>query len=179
MIQISEHIRLQEILLQDQQKLIDLVRRVYTPIYKHLWKEENCEWYFNKFYGVDNLQKELNDADSEYYFVIYKSQNVGILKIHFNKPLEGHTKESNVYLHRIFLGYEAQGQGVGKALFSWVEKRAKEKGKSSIWLKAMDSQEQALRFYNKLGYQNIGKTSLDFELIKKDYSGMVIFWKSL
>jgi len=178
-IQISEHIRLQEILLQDQQKLIDLVRRVYTPIYKHLWNKENCEWYLNRFYSEENLEKELNELEAEYFFVIFKSQYVGILRIDYNKPLIGFSKESNVYLHRIYLGYEAQGKGIGKALFNWVEERAKEKGKDSIWLKAMDTQEQALRFYTKLGYENIGKTSLDFELIKKDFNGMIIFWKSL
>ncbi|MEJ2112856.1 MAG: GNAT family N-acetyltransferase [Flavobacteriaceae bacterium] len=179
MIQISDHIQLQNITIQDQEKLIDLVRRVYTPVYKHLWKGEDCEWYLNRFYNKENLEQELNNADSEYYFVIYKSQDVGILRIDYNKPLIGFSKESNVYFHRIYLGYEAQGKGVGKILFNWVEKRAKEKGKNSIWLKAMDTQQQALRFYTKIGYENIGKTSLDFELINKDLSGMVIFWKLL
>ena len=179
MISISEHLQLQEICLNDQSKLLNLVTRIYTPVYKHLWKKNDCSWYLNKFYGYENLQKELSEKDSEYYFVVFKSQYVGILKIHFDKPLEGYKRQSNVYLHRIFLGYEAQGKGVGKALFDWIEKKTKAKDRTSIWLKAMDTQQQALRFYTKLGYENVGKTILDFELIKKDFSGMVIFWKPL
>ena len=179
MISISEHLQLQEICLNDQSKLLNLVTRIYTPVYKHLWKKDDCSWYLNKFYGIENLKKELSEINSEYYFVIFKSQYVGILRINYNKILEGHIKDSNVYLHRIYLGIEAHGQGIGKALFDWVEKIAKEKEQSSIWLKAMDTQQQALHFYTKLGYKNIGKTRLDFDLIKKDYSGMVIFWKQL
>ena len=77
------------------------------------------------------------------------------------------------------MGSEAQGQGVGKAIFDWVEIRAKQKGENSIWLKSMDTQQQALRFYTKQGYENIGKTALDFELIKDGLNGMAIFWKPL
>ncbi|HMB99737.1 MAG TPA: GNAT family N-acetyltransferase [Flavobacteriaceae bacterium] len=179
MINISEHIQLQDILIHDQAKLEKLVDRVYKPVYKHLWKNENYHWYINRFYSKENLEKELNEPESEYYFVIYKSQDVGILRIDYNRPLIGYKKESHVYLHRIYLGTEAQGQGIGKALFDWVEQRAKEKGKSSIWLKAMDTQEQALRFYAKLGYENIGKTYLNFEQINRAFNGMIIFWKQL
>jgi GNAT superfamily N-acetyltransferase len=178
-IQIAEHIQLQEICFQDQKKLEKLVAKVYHPVYKHLWKNDDSSWYINRFYSKENLKKELSNIDAEYYFVIFKSQDVGILRIDFNRPLESHIKDSNVYLHRIYLGSEVHGKGIGKALFNWVEKRAKEKGNSSIWLKAMDTQEQALHFYTKLEYENIGKTSLDFELIKKDFSGMIIFWKQL
>jgi GNAT superfamily N-acetyltransferase len=179
MISISKNIKLQNITFKDQQKLKDLVTRVYSPVYKHLWKNDDCSWYLNRFYSKENLRKELNDIKAEYYFVIYKSSDVGILRIDYNRPLKGYKKDSNVYLHRIYLGNEAHGKGVGKAVFEWVEQQTREKGKDSIWLKCMDTQQQALRFYAKQDYENIGKTSLDFELLKKDLNGMVIFWKSL
>lgn len=179
MIIISNNIQLQKITISDQPKLMELVTRVYTPVYKHLWKGEDCNWYLNRFYSKENLRKELDEINAEYYFVIYKSQDVGILRIHYNKPLKDYPKNSNVYLHRIYLGIEVHGKGVAKALFNWVEQRAKNIGKDSIWLKCMDTQQQALRFYTKQGYEKIGTTSLDFELIKKGFNGMLIFWTTL
>jgi len=179
MTSITEDIQLRDVTYNDQPKLMELVTRVYTPVYKHLWKNEDSNWYLNRFYNKENLAKELDDVSSEYYFVIYKSRDVGILRIDYNRPLLGYKKESNVYLHRIYLGSEAHGKGVGKALFDWVEQRAKNMGKDSIWLKSMDTQQQALRFYTKQGYENIGTTHLDFEVINKDLNGMFVFWKSL
>ena len=178
MIYVSKHIQLQNISLQDQPKLMELVTRVYTPVYKHLWKNEDCNWYLNRFYSKENLQKELKE-DAEYYFVIYNSKYVGIIRIQYNKPLIGFSKKSTVYFNRIYLGSEAQGKGVAKAIFNWVELQAKRKGENSIWLKCMDSQQQALHFYTKQDYKHIGNSHLDFDILNKGLNGIYIFWKSL
>jgi ribosomal protein S18 acetylase RimI-like enzyme len=179
MISISENIQLQTITLNDQQKLFELVGNVYPPVYKHLWKKKDCNWYLNTFYSFENLQKELKEADANYFFVQYNLKPVGIFRVHFSKTIKEIQDNSSAYLHRIYLGKEVHGKGIGRLLFNWAEQQARDKGKTSIWLKAMDTQEQALGFYRKQGYHEIGKLSLDFDLIHKPLRGMVIFKKSL
>lgn len=179
MILITENIQLQKITLKDQQKLFELVKRVYTPVYKHLWKNEDCNWYLNKFYSFDNLKKELKESDANYFFVLYKLKTIGIFRVHFTKTIKEIQDSSSAYLHRIYLAKEVHCKGIGRQLFNWFEQQARDKGKTSIWLKAMDTQEQALSFYKKQGYHKIGKLSLDFDLIHKPLRGMVILKKPL
>ena len=55
-------------------------------------------------------------------------------------------------------------KGIAKELLDWLDNLAKEKNYDLIWLKAMDTQEQALRFYKKRGFVIANKTSLNIPL---------------
>ncbi len=73
MIFISDSLKLQDIKIEDQPKLMTLLERIYQPAYKHLWINEDCSFYLNRFYSNENLELELSDPNAEYYFIIYNS----------------------------------------------------------------------------------------------------------
>ncbi len=179
MISISENIKLQGIKIEDQSKLMTLLEQIYPPAYKHLWINEDCSFYLNRFYSIENLELELSDPNAAYYFVIHNSKLVGILRFIYNTAFSDFPNKKATYLNRIYLGAEAQGKGVAQQLFSWTENKVKQKGNTLIWLKAMDSQKQALRFYEKHSYTYGTKTQLDFELIHPNLRGMHTLHKLL
>lgn len=179
MISVSESIQLQPITIKDHSKLVALMERIYPPAYKYMWTNEDCNFYVEHFYNLDNLKKELNETESEYYFIHYKSQLVGILRIHFNKPLNTLLEKSGCYLNRIYLSEDAQGKGIAYELIKWVEQKAYLKGNELIWLEAMDSKEQALKFYHKQGFVKSHKTRLNFELLLDQFRGMHVLYKML
>lgn len=179
MITITDNIKLQDIKIEDQSKLMKLLELIYPPAYKHLWVNEDCSFYLNKFYSLENLELELSDPNAAYYFVIFNSKLVGILRFLYNKSFKDFPHVKSTYLNRIYLGQEAQGKGVAKQLFLWVETKVKQKDNTLIWLKAMDSQKQALRFYEKQGYNYGIPTQLDFQLIHSKLRGMKVMYKQL
>lgn len=179
MINLSTNLQLEPITIAKHTRLVTLIKRIYPPAYKHLWKNEDCSFYINTFYTLENLTLELNDKNAEYYFVNYKAKSAGIVRIQYNLPVINKTKTTGLYINRIYLGEEAQGKGVAKQLIHWVEKRAHAKNTKTLWLKAMDTQQQAIKFYTKQGFIIDGKTSLDFELLHKPLRGMHIMTKDL
>jgi GNAT superfamily N-acetyltransferase len=179
MISITEDIQLQSVKIEDQPKLMLLLELIYPPAYKHLWMNEDCTFYLKKFYSLDQLKLELSDPKAAYYFVIYKANVVGIFRYIYDIPLEGDLNKKSTYLNRIYLSEAAQGQGVAKALCDWLETKAKRKGHTCIWLKAMDSQKQALRFYEKQGYKYSHRIQLDFDLMHPHFRGMHTLCKQL
>jgi len=179
MISISEFIQLQSISINDQSKLMALMQRIYPPAYKYLWKNENCDFYFERFYSKNNLKIELAEKNTGYYFVSFKGSLVGILRIHFNKALKSMPEKSACYINRIYLAEEAQGIGIANELFKWVEQKANEKRIDVIWLEAMDSKVQALQFYKKQGFLKSHETHLNFEPLEDLYRGMVVLYKTL
>jgi GNAT superfamily N-acetyltransferase len=179
MISISENIQLQKINIEDQPKLMKLLELIYPPAYRHLWVNEDCSFYLNKFYSIENLELELSDSNAKYYFVIYNSNVVGIFRFIYNKVFEDFPDKQSTYLNRIYLGEEAQGKGVAKQLFYWAEQKAKQNGNALIWLKAMDSQKQAIRFYEKQDYNFGTPTQLDFKLIHPNLRGMYTMYKHM
>ncbi|TGV01436.1 GNAT family N-acetyltransferase [Flavivirga rizhaonensis] len=179
MILISETLLLQNIKFENHSELVKLMERIYPPSYKHLWKNEDCSWYLDKSYGLTNFKQELNNTDAFYYFVINNSEIVGILRLVINQPLKEFPNQLTTYLHRIYLSEESQGKGIAQQLFNWVEKTAKQNNNKHIWLEAMDTQLQAIKFYNKQGYKAINKMSLEFNRIHKHLRGMFLMSKTV
>lgn len=179
MISISEIIQLKSITIKDHSKLVSLMKRIYPPAYKYMWKLEDCNFYFERFYNLNHFKNELAEKEAEYYFVYYETELTGILRIHFNKALKSIPEKSGCYVNRIYLSEEAQGKSIGKELMNWVEKKAKAYGNDLIWLEAMDSKEQALCFYKKQGFIKSHEASLDFEPLLIDFRGMVVLYKLL
>ena len=179
MISIAKDITLQHITIEDQPQLIKLLESIYPPAYKHLWIDEDCSFYLDKFYSPENLKIELSDSNAAYYFVHYKSNLAGIFRFIHHKSYSDFPNKKATYLNRIYLAEDAQGKGVAQHLFNWLEIIVKENENDLIWLKAMDSQNQALRFYEKQGYRYGSKTQLDFELMHSELRGMHTMYKVL
>ena len=177
-IQVSTSIILQKISLINHGELTGLMREIYPPMYHHLW-EDKGEWYLKELYSKENFKKELLEENQEYYFVLYNEENIGILRLISNVDFNGIPEEKSIMLHRIYLHPKTQGKGLGKELLNWIENRSKEKKKETLWLKAMDTQEQALHFYQKNGFSTIKKTTLEFTLLHKHLRGMYVMTKSL
>ncbi|MCX2680309.1 GNAT family N-acetyltransferase [Galbibacter sp. EGI 63066] len=170
MIKLSNDINLRPISLTDHESLSKLMNDIYPPVYNHLWLD-NSEWYLNKLYSKENMATELNNPDSYYYFVQYKSNTVGILKVIVNESMPG-AENAMVKLQRIYLAPSLQGKGIGKLLIKWVEEMFCKEHSLPLWLEAMDSQDTAIGFYEKLGFVKCGTFTLEFEMMKEKYRGM-------
>ena len=62
-------------------------------------------------------------------------------------------EERRVYINEISVKEEYRNQGIGKNLIKLIEKRAEEFGFSSLYLHAEAGSEDAVRFYESLGYK--------------------------
>ena len=60
-----------------------------------------------------------------------------------------------------------------------VYDRALRYGRRRVWLEAMDSQAQALRFYEKEGFTHLASYTLDAPLMHPHYRGMLRLVKTL
>ncbi|MBT8375824.1 MAG: GNAT family N-acetyltransferase [Bacteroidia bacterium] len=176
MITLSENTKLIPIGHNDHQKLVDLVKRIYPPAYKHMWQNEDFSWYFDKFFSQENFENELSDKNSEYYFIYYDNKLCGIFKL-INKKQRGDL--FGLYIHRIYLGEEAQGKGVAQMIMLWAETKALNSSQKLIWLDAMDTQQQAIKFYQKLNYKQVGTRRLDFNRLHENYKGMIVYAKTI
>jgi GNAT superfamily N-acetyltransferase len=158
---------------------MELLKLIYPPVYEHLWINKDCSFYLNRFYSQENLELELSNPNAAYYFVSYDNNVVGIFRFIYNQPFIDFPKKKSAYLNRIYLSENAQGKGVANQLFLWAENKVKEQGNTLMWLKAMDSQKQALRFYEKQNYSYATPAQLDFKLIHSHLRGMKVMYKLL
>ena len=178
MIKISQNLVLKSILKNDCESLFNLMNEIYPTAYKHFWTDDG-KWYVNSQYTEENILKELSDKKASYYFILFKNEIVGNLRFIWDENLTGLQDEKQVKLHRIYLHPKTQGKGIGKKTISWLEDLAQQKGYNTIWLDAMNEQEQAFQFYKKLGYTYHSHTFLPFDLMHEKLRKMSQIYKKL
>jgi GNAT superfamily N-acetyltransferase len=178
MIKVSDTLTLTTISITDQEKLFDLMSRIYLPEYRHLWFDDGS-WYMEKIYSYANLAMDLDNPNSTYYFVHYQSETIGILKLIENVPLIEFKNRKSAKLDRIYLDPAFHGKGIGKTLVHWTENRLAASGHSILWLEAIDTQKKAVVFYEKMDFQICGTFDLEFELIHANLRGMYRMYKNI
>lgn len=178
MLQLSEHIKLQEIRIENYEVLYELMSKIYPPAYHYFWNDD-CSWYLQNQHSRENFTKELTQENQQYYFVLLEEEIIGIIRLLITDEIPKYKKEKSLKLHRLYLGEKAQGKGVGKTLMQFSEQVAKQNHLQTIWLEAMDAKPQAMNFYKKNGYTVVDTNELNFELLKDDYKVIHTMIKSL
>ncbi|MBB6325556.1 hypothetical protein FHS59_001171 [Algoriphagus iocasae] len=79
MIKLTEDISIQKLTSTDLLEIIELMREIYIPSYKHIWSD-SVEWYLQQMYNPEAFQKDLDDPRIHYYFLLYDGWKIGILK---------------------------------------------------------------------------------------------------
>ena len=171
------NLNIERISISEVEKLSEVATRAYFDHYRHLWYDEG-EWYAHKCFNVSQLIEELTDSKNLFFFAVLDGRHVGFLKIRPENQLAG--QDGNGFeVERIYLTNEATGRGVGRALMEFAIEMAQKQNKDYVWLKAMDSSQNAIRFYESLGFEICGTSRLNFEHMKTEYLGMVAMQKNL
>ena len=178
MIQITQNITLKSITKSDSKDLNRLMQEIYPSAYQHFWRDKG-DWYVNTVYSPQNIEKELLEENSAYYFILFKNEVVGNFRVLWDQKLPGFENKKSVKLHRVYLLEKTHGNGIGKTLLSWLENRAKKNKCELIWLDAMDEQPQAFQFYKKQGYQYHSHEFLNFDLLYDNVRKMSQIYKKL
>lgn len=175
---LSEELTLGRIKKQDHQIVRTLMSKVYPPPYLHIW-EDDASWYLELVYNQVNFEKEIEEPDTYYYFINYNQGSIGVLRVCHNAPLIDYPDKKATKLHRIYIDQSIHGKGIGKILLQWVEDQCRKRGDDILWLEAMDTQQQALKFYESNGFDICGSMRLDFDIMLPEYRGMHRLFKEM
>lgn len=168
----------QPLIPADATRLSEVALRSYRQHYLHLWYDGGA-WYIDRCFTVEGLRQEMANPNSAWFMVAQNGESVGFIKLNIDKPLDSDETADALELERIYLVQEVTGQGVGKAALQFVFDSARQRGKTLIWLKAMDSSTDAIAFYEKAGFIRCGTYHLDFDEMKPEFRGMVVLKKEL
>ena len=169
-INLGKNVLLKRCKQEDALTLSQVATQSYTEHYTYLW-EDGAADYMTSHFNKQVLTQELLQTNSHFFLVFNKEQAIGFFKLNV---LGQHTLE----LERIYLLKKAIGKGIGKKLMLFVDHFAKKHHCNSIELKTMQLG-KAWRFYEKMGFGVIGETSLQENLIKKQFSLMYVMRKNL
>ncbi len=173
------HFLIQEANPENANMLASIAQRAYPKHYEYLWENGDTSWYVTKCFLPKVFLAELNDSNSTFYIIQDENnEDLGFFKLNINAALQAKTAEDCLELERIYLLDSATGKGVGTAALQFIEEIVLNLGKKHLWLKVMDSSE-AIRFYQKNGFEICDTYTLDYERIKVEFRGMFFMVKEL
>lgn len=142
--------------LNDVNELSDFSAKVFTQTFASENTPENLNEYLNRSYAPEKLAKELQDPESEFYFLYAKGKLAGYLKLNTGMAQSEEQDPDSLEIERIYIEQDFQKQGLGQVLMDFSVKRARDQNKKRIWLGVWEKNFNAQKFYEKNGFTEYG-----------------------
>ena len=139
-------------------EFIALLGRVtFTETFGHFFKDkQDLLNYFNATFSVDKIENSIAKPNNVYWIAFVDRLAVGYAKLKLNSNSEFIALEDVCQLQKIYVLKDFLSMKIGFNLQNLILEKAKEKGNSCIWLSVLKSNERAINFYRKNGFQHIG-----------------------
>ncbi|MCY8612533.1 GNAT family N-acetyltransferase [Bacillus haynesii] len=138
--------------LEDLHKLQDICYETFNETFKHQNSPENMKAYLEMAFNLKQLEKELSNSSSQFFFVYCNNEAAGYLKVNINEAQSEKMGDESLEIERIYIKSKFQKHGLGKYLFNKALEIAKELNKKKIWLGVWEKNENAIAFYKKMGF---------------------------
>ncbi|MDM5349805.1 GNAT family N-acetyltransferase [Lysinibacillus sphaericus] len=152
-------IKLSKCSIGDLKKLQEVSIETFNDTFKDHNSPENMTAYLEKAFTEYQLEKELSNKASEFYFIYNNDVIAGYLKVNVNDAQSEPMGDETLEIERIYIRQPFQGRGLGKYLINKAVELAEAQNKSSIWLGVWDKNDNARGFYKNIGFVQTGAHS--------------------
>lgn len=152
-------INIKKCTLEDSRKLQEISYETFKDTFKDQNSPENMDAYLERAFNLKQLEKELSNISSQFFFVYFNNEVAGYLKVNTNDAQSEEMGDESLEIERIYIKNKFQKHGFGKYLLNKAMEIAMERNKKKIWLGVWEKNENALAFYKKLGFVQTGAHS--------------------
>ncbi|KQL52721.1 GNAT family acetyltransferase [Heyndrickxia shackletonii] len=152
-------INIKKCTLEDLRTLQEISSETFYETFKHQNSAENMNAYLEKAFNVKQLEKELSNISSQFFFVYFHNEVAGYLKVNTNDAQSEEMGDESLEIERIYIKNQFQKHGLGKYLLNKATEIAMEGNKKKIWLGVWEKNDNAIAFYKKMGFVQTGAHS--------------------
>ncbi|SDX99971.1 Ribosomal protein S18 acetylase RimI [Evansella caseinilytica] len=152
-------ITLKKCTLEDLGTLQEVSFETFHETFKQQNSPENMTSYLERAFCLKQLEKELSNRSSQFFFVYFNHEVAGYLKVNIDEAQSEKMGDESLEIERIYIRNSFQKHGLGKYLFNKAVEIAKENNKKKIWLGVWEKNENAIAFYKKMGFIQTGTHS--------------------
>ena len=167
-------IRIKKCNREDLEILQEISIGTFNDTFKDQNSAENMKAYLEEAFNAKQLEKELSNRSSQFFFVYFNKEVAGYLKVNINEAQSEEMGDESLEIERIYIKNKFQKHGIGKYLLNKAIEIAMECNKKKIWLGVWEKNENAIAFYKKMGFVHTDSHSfhmgdeeqIDFIMIK-------------
>ena len=142
--------------LDDAQRVAALARATFIATFADSNSAEDMAHYMDRAFSVKNIEKELADKASSFFWAEQRGIPAGYAKLRRGEPAACVNGPKPVELERIYADPELIGAGVGKLLLHTCIKMASGEGFQTLWLGVWENNSRAIEFYHRQGFVDVG-----------------------
>jgi diamine N-acetyltransferase len=142
--------------LEDTRKLQEISCETFNETFKDQNSPENLNAYLDRAFNLKQLEIELSNPFSHFFFVYYNDEVAGYLKVNTNGAQSEDMGDESLEIERVYIKSNLHKHGLGKYLLNQAMEIALERAKRKIWLGVWEKNENAIAFYKKMGFVQTG-----------------------
>ena len=127
--------------------------KTFSETFDSTNNQSDMKDYFIENFSLEKLKQELANPESDFYFADLDGEPIGYLKINRGLAQTEGLLENALEIERIYVLRKHHGQKIGKLLFDKAIDVAREHNVERVWLGVWEKNTQALRFYQRLGFE--------------------------
>ena len=136
--------------------LRELAVRTFDEAFRTLVTPEIMQAYLQEAFSPARLDAELRQPASNFYFLYVEEMLAGYFKVNEAGAQTDLQDPASLELERIYVQKAFQGQGLGRIMLADVERIARQRGKTYIWLGVWELNTSAIAFYERYGFRKTG-----------------------
>lgn len=152
-------ITIEKCTLEDLRKLQEISYETFNETFKHQNSPENMKAYLERAFNLKQLEKELSNRFSQFFFIYSNNEVAGYLKVNTDDAQSEKMGDETLEIERIYVKKKFQKLGLGQHLLNKAMEIAAEHNKKTIWLGVWERNENAIAFYKKMGFVQTGAHS--------------------
>lgn len=137
---------------------LNIIQQISKQTFFETFYEDNnpetMETYLSEAFALDQLQKELENPYSSFYVYEIEGDVAGYLKLNEKDTQTEQMGESFIEIERIYVLKSFQKSGIGKIMLQKAIDLAETR---AIWLGVWEKNQNAIAFYEKMGFQKTGE----------------------
>lgn len=111
-------INIKKCTLEDSCKLREVSYETFKETFKEQNSPENLNAYLERAFNLTQLEKELSNRFSQFFFIYFHNEIAGYLKVNVHEAQSEEMGDESLEIERIYIKSKFQKQGLGKYLLS-------------------------------------------------------------
>lgn len=117
----------------DLQILQEISIETFNDTFNDQNSPENMKDYLKRAFNFEQLETELFNISSKFFFVYFNNEVAGYLKVNTDNAQSEEMGDESLEIERIYIKNKFQKHGLGKYLLNKAVEIAKEDNKKKIW----------------------------------------------
>ena len=153
---------------EDAQFIALLGRTTFTETFGHFFRDQqDLIDYYNSTFSIQKIEAGIEKPNNLFWIAFANRLPVGYAKLKLHSNSEFVDSKEVCQLQKIYVLKDFLSMKIGLELQRSLLEKAKELQFTQIWLSVLNSNERAIRFYEKSGFEEVGNH--DFQIGKENF----------